>query len=288
MRAKTIVSVLARCGGARRFRRLYPYWGDALRQMGSPFRAFEAKCGPISSLHDRACEVFAQIKCARIDYGEAHSEEAGHARFSRAIFPVAASCRTGRRTIPSSSSATAPARRPRCCCRSCWLKISGGWLQRQLGRDDRLHRRRAQRLDAGLQPLQRYDRPLAGATQRARRTGALAALPRAASGIAAALRPSSRSVDRSGGFGSRGLRTICGERRQSPPRHDAARRAPHARALRDFRRELLSLARRLRDDAAAPPALPPKLRAAGSRDDRETALWRPLHLPPRRICGAAF
>ncbi|ARN83189.1 hypothetical protein B1812_21275 [Methylocystis bryophila] len=62
---------------------LYPYWGDALRQMGSPFRVFEAKCGPISSLHDRACEVFAQIKGTRIDYGEAHSEEAGHARFSR-------------------------------------------------------------------------------------------------------------------------------------------------------------------------------------------------------------
>ena len=33
-------------------------------------------------------------------------------------------------------------------------------------------------------------------------------------------------------------------------------------------------------------ALPPAHRTAGSRDDRETALWRPVHLPPRRICGA--
>ncbi len=84
MRAKAIVFIHGMGGwGPLDLGGLYSYWGDALRQMGSPFRAFEAKCGPISSLHDRACEVFAQIKGTRIDYGEAHSEEAGHARFSR-------------------------------------------------------------------------------------------------------------------------------------------------------------------------------------------------------------
>jgi triacylglycerol esterase/lipase EstA (alpha/beta hydrolase family) len=40
-----------------------------------------APCGPISSFHDRACEVFAQIAGRPVDYGEAHSKQAGHARF---------------------------------------------------------------------------------------------------------------------------------------------------------------------------------------------------------------
>jgi triacylglycerol lipase len=61
----------------------FPYWGEALHQYEAPFRVHEAKCGPLSSLHDRACELFAQIVGARIDYGEAHSLSAGHARHSR-------------------------------------------------------------------------------------------------------------------------------------------------------------------------------------------------------------
>jgi len=84
VRAKTIVFIHGMGGwGPEDLGGKYPYWGEALRQLGSPFTVHEAKCGPISSLHDRACEVFAQIKGARIDYGEAHSREAGHARFSR-------------------------------------------------------------------------------------------------------------------------------------------------------------------------------------------------------------
>lgn len=58
-----------------------PYWGRALECFGPELLPHEAKCGPISSLHDRACEVFAQIVGARVDYGAAHSLGAGHARF---------------------------------------------------------------------------------------------------------------------------------------------------------------------------------------------------------------
>ncbi|MBM3551545.1 MAG: hypothetical protein FJX45_07180 [Alphaproteobacteria bacterium] len=60
-----------------------PYWGDALDQIGEPFMVHEAKVGPVSSFHDRACELFAQIGGGRVDYGERHSNEARHARYSR-------------------------------------------------------------------------------------------------------------------------------------------------------------------------------------------------------------
>src|SRR6202035_952492 len=59
------------------------YWGDALAQFEGVFNTHEVKCGPISSFHDRACELFAQIKGAEVDYGEQHSKEAGHARKPR-------------------------------------------------------------------------------------------------------------------------------------------------------------------------------------------------------------
>lgn len=63
--------------------RILPYWGEALPQFdGGPFGAYEAKVGPISSFHDRACELYAQIRGRRVDYGEAHSRAAGHDRFS--------------------------------------------------------------------------------------------------------------------------------------------------------------------------------------------------------------
>jgi triacylglycerol lipase len=59
------------------------YWGDALAQFEGVFNTHWAKCGPISSFHDRACELFAQIKGAQVDYGERHSKEAGHDQTSR-------------------------------------------------------------------------------------------------------------------------------------------------------------------------------------------------------------
>lgn len=59
-----------------------PYWGDALSQFDRQFDVHEAKCGPISSFHDRACELFAQIRGGAVDYGAEHSAAAGHARIS--------------------------------------------------------------------------------------------------------------------------------------------------------------------------------------------------------------
>jgi triacylglycerol lipase len=48
----------------------FSYWGDALAQFeGSRFEAHEVKCGPVSSFHDRACEVFAQINGGDFIYG---------------------------------------------------------------------------------------------------------------------------------------------------------------------------------------------------------------------------
>jgi triacylglycerol lipase len=75
--------------------RILPYWGEALAQFdGGPFTTHEAKVGPVSSFHDRACELYAQIRGRRVDYGERHSREAGHDRFSpsltfeeRGLFP---------------------------------------------------------------------------------------------------------------------------------------------------------------------------------------------------------
>jgi hypothetical protein len=60
-----------------------PYWGDAIQQFHPAFATHEAKCGPLSSFHDRACEVFAQTRGGRVEYGQEHSAAAGHAPFSR-------------------------------------------------------------------------------------------------------------------------------------------------------------------------------------------------------------
>lgn len=64
------------------------YWGGRhfdveahLRSLGH--RAHTASVGPVSSNHDRACELFAQIKGLRCDYGAEHSERYGHARWGR-------------------------------------------------------------------------------------------------------------------------------------------------------------------------------------------------------------
>lgn len=58
------------------------HWGAALAQFDARrFAVHEVKCGPVSSHHDRACELFAQINGGDVDYGARHSEAAGHARF---------------------------------------------------------------------------------------------------------------------------------------------------------------------------------------------------------------
>ena len=56
------------------------YWGSALK-VPTSLRVREASVGPLSSAHDRACEMAAQIKGTQVDYGEQHSKEHGHSRF---------------------------------------------------------------------------------------------------------------------------------------------------------------------------------------------------------------
>jgi triacylglycerol esterase/lipase EstA (alpha/beta hydrolase family) len=56
------------------------YWGSAF-DVCEAIEKHEASVGPISSAHDRACELAAQIKGTRVDYGAAHARRAHHARF---------------------------------------------------------------------------------------------------------------------------------------------------------------------------------------------------------------
>jgi len=64
------------------------YWGGAhgdiqedLRTRG--FETVTVAVGPLASNWDRACEAYAILKGGRVDYGQAHSERHGHARFGR-------------------------------------------------------------------------------------------------------------------------------------------------------------------------------------------------------------
>ncbi len=66
----------------------YKYWGgkcldiqDHLQKKG--FRVEAAGVGPISSNHDRACELFYQIKGGQVDYGQEHANVCGHKRFGK-------------------------------------------------------------------------------------------------------------------------------------------------------------------------------------------------------------
>jgi triacylglycerol esterase/lipase EstA (alpha/beta hydrolase family) len=58
------------------------YWGSATEVDASGLQVIEASVGPVSSFHDRACELAAQIKGARVDYGQEHAELFGHERLS--------------------------------------------------------------------------------------------------------------------------------------------------------------------------------------------------------------
>lgn len=65
----------------------YPYFVCASRlaaKEGDSYPRFIFPAtGPISSLHDQACELFYQLKGGRVDYGEEHSARFGHARYTR-------------------------------------------------------------------------------------------------------------------------------------------------------------------------------------------------------------
>jgi len=68
----------------------FKYWGgfgdvqQTLTDHG--YRTYTGVVGPFSSNWDRACELYAQIKGGTVDYGQAHSDAYGHARYGR-TFP---------------------------------------------------------------------------------------------------------------------------------------------------------------------------------------------------------
>ena len=71
----------------RAYRRV-PYWGmlggDLLPYLrGQGFACYAASVSPEGSAWDRACELYAQLSGTVVDYGKAHSERCGHARFGR-------------------------------------------------------------------------------------------------------------------------------------------------------------------------------------------------------------
>ena len=66
--------------------KIFPYWGffgygilSDLRRRG--YEAYAASVSPLGSAWDRACELYAQLVGGTVDYGKAHSERYGHARF---------------------------------------------------------------------------------------------------------------------------------------------------------------------------------------------------------------
>nr|WP_319488797.1 lipase [uncultured Caproiciproducens sp.] len=65
----------------------YKYWGgvdDLQKKMtDAGYTTYTAAVGPYSSNWDRACELYAYIKGGTVDYGKAHSEEYGHARYGK-------------------------------------------------------------------------------------------------------------------------------------------------------------------------------------------------------------
>ncbi|MGE5372988.1 MAG: esterase/lipase family protein [Solirubrobacterales bacterium] len=65
----------------------FKYWGgftdiqQKLRDSG--YVTYTSAVGPVSSYYDRACELYAQIKGTRVDYGAAHALKYGHERYGR-------------------------------------------------------------------------------------------------------------------------------------------------------------------------------------------------------------
>jgi triacylglycerol esterase/lipase EstA (alpha/beta hydrolase family) len=82
MKAKHIIFVHGLFGWGSSELGGIPYWGYALKLDSLGFHFHEASCGPVSSFHDRACEIAAQIKGTRINYGKAHSDKEHHEQYS--------------------------------------------------------------------------------------------------------------------------------------------------------------------------------------------------------------
>ncbi len=75
-------------GDTSSLNKVLPYWGfakfDIARILNA--RGYETHCAsvsPLGSAWDRTCELYAQLTGTRVDYGKAHSEKYGHARYGR-------------------------------------------------------------------------------------------------------------------------------------------------------------------------------------------------------------
>lgn len=77
-------------GPSNQFYKLSPYWGGGLSLSDNDFvkmlndqgvEAYAAEVGPLNSAWDRACELYAQLTGAVVDYGEAHSKAHNHDRY---------------------------------------------------------------------------------------------------------------------------------------------------------------------------------------------------------------
>lgn len=64
------------------------YWGEALevgRDYSGLLKVIPTHPSGVSSLHDRAVQIYYELVGGRIDYGAAHAEEHGHSRFGKVI-----------------------------------------------------------------------------------------------------------------------------------------------------------------------------------------------------------
>lgn len=65
-----------------------PYWGmfggDMIKNLNAlGYKCHAASVDPDGSAWDRACELYAQLTGTKTDYGKAHSEKYGHARYGK-------------------------------------------------------------------------------------------------------------------------------------------------------------------------------------------------------------
>jgi len=91
--AYVFVSGIMGTGEQASFEHIVPYWGlfhgDLLMRLEEHgYECYAATVGPVSSAWDRACELYALLCGGTVDYGAAHSEKYGHARFGRTYSPM--------------------------------------------------------------------------------------------------------------------------------------------------------------------------------------------------------
>ncbi|MBR6785027.1 MAG: hypothetical protein IKM25_02110 [Clostridia bacterium] len=78
-------------GGSEDINGVLPYWGATTGNLMQylqfeGYECYSASVGPLNSAWDRACELYAQLIGATVDYGEAHSKEFNHERYGRTYY----------------------------------------------------------------------------------------------------------------------------------------------------------------------------------------------------------